>query len=44
MMGEAGVAEGDQLDLHGAGSLLRRTVTMMRPYRRRLLLAAVLLS
>lgn len=43
MMGEAGVAEGDQLDLHGAGSLLRRTVTMMRPYRRRLLLAAVLL-
>jgi ATP-binding cassette subfamily B protein len=43
MMGEIGVAEGDQLDLRGAGHLLRRTARMLRPYRRRLLLAAVLL-
>ena len=43
MMGQVGVAEDDQLDLRGAGHLLVRTGGMLRPYRRRLLLAVVLL-
>jgi ATP-binding cassette subfamily B protein len=43
MMGEVGVGEGDQLDLRGAGNVLVRTGRMLRPYRRRLVLATVLL-
>jgi ATP-binding cassette subfamily B protein len=43
MMSDAGVAEGDQLDLRGAGHVLSRTARMLRPYRRRLLVAVVLL-
>jgi ATP-binding cassette subfamily B protein len=43
MMGEVGVADGDQLDLRGAGHLLRRTSSMLRPYWRSLALASGLL-
>lgn len=42
MWGEAGVDEDDKLDRAGAGRVLRRTWSMMRRYRRRMVAAGVL--
>ncbi|MEL7207483.1 MAG: ABC transporter ATP-binding protein, partial [Actinomycetota bacterium] len=44
MMGEAGVAEHEQLDLRGAGAVMRRTARFLAPERRRILLAVALLT
>ena len=42
MLREAGVAEGDQLDLHDAGRVLRRAARMLGPYRGKVIAAGFL--
>jgi ATP-binding cassette subfamily B protein len=43
MWGEVGVAEEDMLDADGAKQVIRRAARMLRPYRRKVVLASVLL-
>jgi ATP-binding cassette subfamily B protein len=43
MFAEVGVAEEDQLDARAAGQVLRRAWPMLRPYRRKVWLAATML-